>query len=92
MIIAKQIKDCEYPLVHIRSIEDGHDCWGKTDWITEKYVNINGISEQVFDSWYIIYNDVDNEIFYTTLEDYVSDRIKQAKSDLENRKQLKLFV
>lgn len=91
MIISKQVKECSYPLVKSRSIENGHDCWGNLDWIEKKYVTINGIDEQTFDSWFIIYNDETNEIFYNTLEDFANDKIKQAKADLENRKQFKLF-
>jgi hypothetical protein len=38
--IIELVEKCK--LVHKKSIADGHDCWGKTEFTTTKHVFING--------------------------------------------------
>jgi hypothetical protein len=64
-IILERVEHCK--LVKEKSVECGHDCWGKTEWSTEYYVVINGFSnderneikhERVFpDSGWVILHD-----------------------------------
>ncbi len=89
MIKAEIVKNCK--LVKSRNISDGHDCWGNYESHRELYVIINGTEHIVYDDMYVIYNDVDNEIFFTSFDWAVKSSIQNAKNILESRKQLKLF-
>jgi hypothetical protein len=49
--IIESVKDCAF--VKRGSEENGHDCWGKTEWSYYKYVDINNKKHIVSDGWYI---------------------------------------
>ena len=52
--ITELVENCK--LVFEESEKDGHDCWGNIEWITHKYVIINGVKKQVFDGWYVVHD------------------------------------
>jgi hypothetical protein len=61
-------------LTRTRYIANGHDCWGNTESTSQDYVIINGESEDVYSSTYIIHNE--EEVLETTSLSYLPDNIR----------------
>jgi hypothetical protein len=45
-IISEQARNCK--LVKLRSVESGHDCWGKLEFSKEFYITMEGKEKRVF--------------------------------------------
>lgn len=61
-------------LTRTRYIANGHDCWGNTESTSQDYVIINGKSEDVYSSTYIIHNE--EEVLETTSLPNLPDNIR----------------
>lgn len=61
-------------LTRTRYISSGHDCWGNTESTSQDYVIINGKSEDVYSSTYIIHNE--EEVLETTSLTSLPDNIR----------------
>ena len=65
----------ESKLKRTKWVSNGHDCWGNSEGYDEDYVIVNGKSERVFDSEYIIHNE--KEVLEVGYIDTLPDNLRQ---------------
>lgn len=68
---------------------NGHDCWGNYEYSSYNYVIIKGKKENIHEGMFVIH---DNKEVLATAYDWNLDRmVFEAKKELGDRLQLKLF-
>lgn len=87
-VIFERAETCK--LVKERTVENGHDCWGNTDWYTEHYVYIkegDKLKERrvSLNNGYIIVHD-DKEVISVELIKYLPKEVRiLMETDSEKR-------
>lgn len=74
-------------LVKVGSKENGHDCWGNSEWSEYMYVIINGKREEIWDGWYVIHDGT--EVIDICTEFLLELRKREQERKLEQEKHLK---
>ena len=84
--IVELVEDCK--LVEIEYVDNGHDCWAKSEYNEQKYVMIKSQKELCWDGWYVIHdgkkvNEIMSEYF---LERRIQDKKDELKRQIHFKK------
>lgn len=69
--------------------DNGHDCWGKSEYSSYEFVMVKGKKEKIFEGMFVIHND--EEVLATAYDWNLEDQIYRVKKELGDRLQLRLF-
>ena len=85
-IIVEKVSECN--LVKEGAEPNGHDCWGKLEFSSYKYVWIEGIPKTVYDDMFIIRKE--DKVLETAYDWNLNCKIEEIKKKETDKNQLKL--
>jgi hypothetical protein len=69
------VKDCK--LVKIRRVLNKDNCWGNSEYYTQKYVIINGNIKNTWDDWYVVHDG--KNVIKTTCKTVIESDIRMKE-------------